>query len=331
MEKSDISSPMKKTFFYKLFDPREPHIARYIGKADKPNSRFNSHLKEATYEDSKHLPKSIWINSLLTAGFRPEISVIDEIEYIYASEWCDNETFLIAKHLLDGNTLENASQGGLHPLKHNFVEERKNIWSNNKNGYTKFKLDEAVMYKESIGFGSTFETAWVLRKKFWSGIDDVCSRFQLEIARVDWLKSKLKTFDVKYCNFCGTSLDIFYWDNIKDHFSDFMDIFETYTYDSVLNEFIAGALLSKSCENIITQVKMCDYKYGIANSSDFKRMLNHGLHMKRYTGDPLHRLQDGSVVVCDCDKTDKIYFKINSPVRKINSYDSKLSLLIYRF
>lgn len=311
---------MKTTFFYRLFDPREPEITRYVGKADKPATRFNSHVKEATSEKSKHLPKSLWINSLLSAGVKPEFTIIDELDYVYASEWCDKETYFIAKYLSEGNPLENASPGGIHPFSHDFVSERNAILLENNNDYNKFKLDEAIMYNNSNS--GTFEAAWCLRRDFWANRDDVCSRYLLEIARVDWLKTKLKVLGATYCNFCGTSINSTSWDKIKPQFADFMDILETYDFKHVLDEYIGSLPLAE--EDKITPIEMSEYGHGIANSNDFNRMLIDGLHMKIYTGDRLHKLQNGSVAVCNCNKTDKIFLYIKSSVRKIKSFDVTL-------
>ena len=35
----------KKTYIYGLIDPRNNNI-RYVGKANKPNNRYESHIKE---------------------------------------------------------------------------------------------------------------------------------------------------------------------------------------------------------------------------------------------------------------------------------------------
>jgi len=313
---------MLKTYFYRLFDPRDPKITRYVGKADKPDARLDSHIKEATKETSKHLPKSMWIKSLLTAGIKPELAIIDELDYIYASEWCDKETYLIAKYLFDGSPLENASPGGLHPRYHDFVSERKAIWLANNNDYNKFKLDESIMYSKSNTV--TFEKAWCLRRDFWANRDDICSRYLVEIARVDWLKTKLKVLGVGYCNFCGTSIDSASWEKIKEQFTSCMDILETYDFQSILDDFVRSTAIAEPGVDKIKHVKMSEYQGGIVNNNDFNKMLIDGLYMKNYTGDFLHKLQNGNVAVCDCDKTSKTFLYIKSPVGKINSYDLTL-------
>lgn len=116
---------MKKTFFYKLIDPRRPDIPKYIGRADSPGSRLIRHIRDATKDGSKHTPKSIWIKTLLDSGIRPEIVVIDELEYSYTCEWSDREMYHIAKHFYDGFPLENASPGGVHPINHNIPHTAK--------------------------------------------------------------------------------------------------------------------------------------------------------------------------------------------------------------
>ena len=306
---------MKKTFFYKLIDPRCPDIPRYIGRADRPGSRLSGHIRDATKDGSKHTPKSIWIKTLLDAGVRPELIVIDELEYSYTCEWSDREMHHIAKHFYDGYPLENASPGGVHPFCHNIHAEWLSIWEEDKSDYNKFKLDEAEMFYESNDLSSNFEKAWVLRRNFWTGKDDYISWFQLELARLDWIRMKLKVMGAKYCSFCGTSMDLVLWESVKHKFPSVTDIIEMYS----CSEELKMATSTSNMKSIYVDMK--EYGGGWANCSEFNKMLSDALHMKNYIGDYFMKSPDGAVIICDCEKSNHVYFRMNSPVRKIKSYD----------
>ena len=68
-------------FVYALFDPREPHIARYFGRTSVSlDKRLSDHISEARFIQ-RHKPfrfsdRYAWIMSLVNASVRPGIALI---------------------------------------------------------------------------------------------------------------------------------------------------------------------------------------------------------------------------------------------------------------
>jgi len=100
--KKDKLSPHS---IYYLLDP-VTHGPRYVGFSERPENRFERHVKYL--RGSTH--KIAWIRSLLNAGLRPVLSV----RCIVASklEACRIETELIALLRSRGVDLTNATSGG---------------------------------------------------------------------------------------------------------------------------------------------------------------------------------------------------------------------------
>ncbi len=236
------------------------------------------------------------------------MAIIDEIEYEYECEWYDKEINLIAKALRDGHTLENASPGGIHPCNHNTIAERLEIYKKTKTEYSRFKLEEAEMYSKSNGPGSDYDIAWEIRKDFWLERDDDTSWFQLELARVDWLDAKLRIMGFKLCPICGLSIDSVRWDIIEVVFKEFTDILDIYKYPIIENT------------NKTVKVKMSEIST-IYCDEYLRLKYNEASCWKHYTGEYVFKNEDGITFVCDCNKDDRTYLFINSPVRKIRSYD----------
>lgn len=91
------------TFIYALIDPRNGNI-RYIGKANNPRTRFNSHVF-----DLAKTKKTNWIKSLVKIGLKPELLVIDEV---LISEWIFWEMHYISLFKFYGFKLTNLTDGG---------------------------------------------------------------------------------------------------------------------------------------------------------------------------------------------------------------------------
>jgi len=96
------------TYIYGLYDPREPDIYRYIGKANDPLKRLQQHIKDAC---QLCVPKDNWIYSLLRMGVSPEIKVIEEVRYRYDFEWGDREIFHINEAAKLGRIYNSAAGG----------------------------------------------------------------------------------------------------------------------------------------------------------------------------------------------------------------------------
>jgi hypothetical protein len=82
----------RSTFIYALVDPRNNTI-RYIGKSVKPRARFTGHLSQSSLKKSSH--KNNWIKSLLAIGLKPELEIIDEVDY--RDDWTIEEKRWIAR------------------------------------------------------------------------------------------------------------------------------------------------------------------------------------------------------------------------------------------
>jgi hypothetical protein len=95
---------METTFIYALVDPRNGQV-RYIGKANRPTSRFSSHIKNPN--GSYH--KVNWIKELAKYNLIPELFILDEVNF---SEWPFWEAHYISLYKSFGFDLTNASNGG---------------------------------------------------------------------------------------------------------------------------------------------------------------------------------------------------------------------------
>lgn len=96
---------MDTTFIYILRDPISKKI-RYIGKANDPKKRYNSHICLKSGK-GRHLWN--WILMLKKKGFMPILEVIEEVN---KNEWKIFEKYYIKKYRENGNKLVNLTNGG---------------------------------------------------------------------------------------------------------------------------------------------------------------------------------------------------------------------------
>jgi group I intron endonuclease len=93
-----------ETFIYCLLDPNGD--VKYIGKSDNPNKRYNEHLRRSkqskTYKDR-------WINGLLSISQKPELLILDKIQF---KDWAFWEIFYISLFKTWGFKLTNLTIGG---------------------------------------------------------------------------------------------------------------------------------------------------------------------------------------------------------------------------
>lgn len=92
------------TFIYTLSDPRTGQI-RYVGKSDKPQTRFRSHINEQRL----NCHRTKWIKSLLRCGLEPKMEILDEVPLAQWQFW-EREYIRVFKML--GINLVNNTIGG---------------------------------------------------------------------------------------------------------------------------------------------------------------------------------------------------------------------------
>lgn len=95
---------MKTTFIYGLLDPRD-NFKIYIGKSDKPETRYKQHLNRLKQKTKK----TDWLNKLLTNGLKPELIILDEVSI---DEWNNFEIYWINQFTTWGFELMNLTTGG---------------------------------------------------------------------------------------------------------------------------------------------------------------------------------------------------------------------------
>lgn len=99
------------TYIYKLVDPREPEVVRYVGKSNDPFSRLKDHIKEAKAGKRKSY-KNNWILKLLSEGVRPEFVILEPVFYKYHEEWEFFERFWIKHYREQKHPITNYVEGG---------------------------------------------------------------------------------------------------------------------------------------------------------------------------------------------------------------------------
>jgi len=92
---------------YALSDPRYG-IVRYVGKANNPKRRLAMHLLKAA-RGKEHNHRVCWLLSLIRAGIRPTIAVLEEG---VGPEWQESEKKWIRAFRELGNDLVNSTDGG---------------------------------------------------------------------------------------------------------------------------------------------------------------------------------------------------------------------------
>jgi group I intron endonuclease len=95
---------MKTIYIYTLSDPISNDI-RYVGKTVNPTKRYRKHLKESS---RRGYHSSCWINSLLTNGVEPIITVIEICD---DSNWDEREKYWIELYSKQYD-LTNIHEGG---------------------------------------------------------------------------------------------------------------------------------------------------------------------------------------------------------------------------
>ena len=91
---------------YALCDPVTGEV-RYIGKANDPEKRLKSHLRDAR---SRRTPVYCWINKLTSNGEKPVLKVLE-----WATDWREAERRLITQYRESGARLLNVAEGGDEP------------------------------------------------------------------------------------------------------------------------------------------------------------------------------------------------------------------------
>jgi hypothetical protein len=89
-------------YIYALVDPRDGEI-RYVGKAKDLKVRLWGHLHEKA-----RTHKANWIRSLLAAGLKPELRVLEET----GDDWAERERWWIRHFRETGTQLTNYTDGG---------------------------------------------------------------------------------------------------------------------------------------------------------------------------------------------------------------------------
>lgn len=93
----------EKTYIYCLL---ENNNVRYAGKSDNPSRRYKEHLNESK---NKKTYKDHWINGLLCNSQKPELLILDEVQF---DEWPFWESFYITLFKIWEFKLTNLTQGG---------------------------------------------------------------------------------------------------------------------------------------------------------------------------------------------------------------------------
>jgi hypothetical protein len=91
---------------YRLYDPREPNLTRYIGKTYQKDirSRLNQHI---CHSKRKQYYSSRWIRSILKDDIRPKLEVLEECPI---ENWEERERYYIDKY--NNGKLTNIEPGG---------------------------------------------------------------------------------------------------------------------------------------------------------------------------------------------------------------------------
>lgn len=295
----------KTTYIYGLYDPRRPEEIRYVGKADNISKRLRQHINDSKKLDNiigKPLSKELWIRSLLNLNIEPEVKIIEEIYHDNPSEWGDREIYNIAHFIKEGHRLENGAIGGNDNFNIQGVRYRYRQWKQNKNPFTRYKLNEAIMYTRSNTL--YFEDAWTLRKDFYSNkAEFIESEFNLRIASHDVNRSRLYKYGGCDCYICGVSISNEAWSKHKHKFmNDSYIPPEEYEYmETDEDKYYIEVHHSPYIRNMMLTSKYSDF-------------------IKVYT-------EDGKLISCNCNKVGKVFLKYSCNLyHKIKSYDKTIIL-----
>lgn len=100
---------MNTSFIYGLYDPRDPEIVRYIGKANDARGRLRLHIAEALKSSRRKTYKLDWIRSLLRCGVEPRLRIIESTTN---KTWRERERYWIKEFRERNHPLTNGTDGG---------------------------------------------------------------------------------------------------------------------------------------------------------------------------------------------------------------------------
>lgn len=104
--RAKVQTKKQQAAIYALCDPRTGEV-RYVGKANKPEARLKSHLRDAR---RRATPVYHWVAKLQREGLTPELRVL-----AWTDDWCAEERRQIAEHRAQGCRLLNVADGGDEP------------------------------------------------------------------------------------------------------------------------------------------------------------------------------------------------------------------------
>lgn len=97
------------TTIYGLYDPSQPEVIQYVGRADSPQARCSQHVNNALKNRKVNRFLMNWIRSLLTRGARPAVRIL---EVVPVAEWERHEILWIAAMRAVNPDLLNIADGG---------------------------------------------------------------------------------------------------------------------------------------------------------------------------------------------------------------------------
>lgn len=106
LARAKVQTKKQQAAIYALCDPRIGEV-RYVGKANKPEARLKSHLRDAR---RRATPVYHWVAKLQREGLTPELRVL-----AWTDDWCAEERRQIAEHREQGCRLLNVADGGDEP------------------------------------------------------------------------------------------------------------------------------------------------------------------------------------------------------------------------
>jgi hypothetical protein len=104
-----------KFIIYGLVDPRTGQL-RYVGKSVKGLRRPRSHMAPWVLKKEGHTHKGHWVKSIVDAGLRPKIVIIEALDSPTALY--EHEHFWVTYFRAMGCPLTNATDGGAGTLGH---------------------------------------------------------------------------------------------------------------------------------------------------------------------------------------------------------------------
>ena len=112
------------TNIYKLYDPREPNIVRYIGKTNrrKLSTRLSKHICHLK-QNNRNYYSAQWINKLISNNVLPSIELIDKCSSLDWEFW---EKFYIRKYKSDKLTNTEPGRKSVTLRSYNKVNTSKN-------------------------------------------------------------------------------------------------------------------------------------------------------------------------------------------------------------